>query len=65
MADRVSVRVTTSTGETWAATMNATLAEARAHFMGHRFETLVPDRKSWAGVREVLMGPVISVEEIK
>jgi hypothetical protein len=60
----ITVRVTTSTGETWTTGINATLDEARAYFMGHRFETLVPDRTSWAGVREKLMGPVTSVELI-
>lgn len=62
MSDRVDVLVTTATGESWATGFNGTEEEARAYFMGVRFETLVPDRKAWAGVREVLMGPVVKVD---
>jgi hypothetical protein len=62
MSKRIDVKVTTSCGNSWIAGFNATYEEAKAYFMGQRFEILVYDKHSWAGVREVLQGPVISVE---
>jgi hypothetical protein len=62
MSKRIDVKVTTSCGNSWVAGINATFEEAKAYYMGRRFETLVPDKKAWDGVREVLQGPVISVE---
>lgn len=58
----ITVKVKTACGESWLTGINATLDEAREYFMGKRFEKLVP-AQNWAGVREVLTDPVVSVEE--
>lgn len=64
MSNRVSVRVTTSCGNTWVSTMNATFAEAQEYYMGRRFEIMVADKKAAFGCREVLQGPVVKVDLI-
>lgn len=49
---KTTVKVVTSTGESWVTEINATLDEAKDYFMCHRFER----------DDETLMGPVVSVE---
>ncbi len=59
----ITVRVTCTDGESWVTAINASLVEAREHFMGYRFEKLVP-ANNWCMVREVIGEPVVSVEEV-
>lgn len=59
----ITVRVTTACGESWLTGINATLEEARDYFLGKRFEKLAP-AKNWCGVQEVLLEPVVAVEEL-
>lgn len=59
----ISVRVTTACGNTWVSGFNGTYEEARAHFMGHRFEKMVP-ANNWCKCREVLQEPVVRVERL-
>ena len=59
----ITVKVTTADGDYWYSGINATLDEARAYFLGQRFEKLVP-ANNWCKVREVLREPVVTVEEV-
>lgn len=57
MANRIDVKVTTGCGNSWVTGFNGTYDEAKAYFMGVRFEIM-------KNGREHVQKPVVSVEQL-